>query len=105
MREDCRNFRQAKGKAYNTTHSKSEEEETSDKDHKYLTFVAPHKEFEGSQSYYSESGDKEREELKEAYGLLEETNQNNVKEMNNLKMEKGTLLQKITNLEDKLMEV
>jgi hypothetical protein len=25
--------------------------------------------------------------------------------MNNLKMEKGTLLQKITNLEDKLMEV
>jgi hypothetical protein len=43
--------------------------------------------------------------LKEAYGLLEETNHKNVKEMNNLKMEKGTLLQKITNLEDKLMEV
>jgi Mor family transcriptional regulator len=105
MREDCRNLRHAKGKAYNATHNKSEEEETLDKDQKYLTIVAPHEEFEGSQSYYLESSDKEREELKEAYGLLQETNQKNVKELNNLKMEKGTLLQKIIDLEDKLMEV
>jgi len=105
MREDCRNLRHAKGKAYNATHNKSEEEETLDKDQKYLTIVAPHEEFEGSQSYYLESSDKEREELKEAYGLLQETNQKNVKELNNLKMEKGTLLQKIIDLEDKLMKV
>jgi hypothetical protein len=105
LREDCRNLRQAKRKAFNATHSKSEEDETSDKDQKYLAFVAPHEEFEGSQSYYSKSSNKEREELKEAYGLLQETNQKNVKKLNNLKMEKGTLLQKITDLEDKLMEV
>jgi hypothetical protein len=36
---------------------------------------------------------------------LQETNQKNVKELNNLKMEKGTLLHKIIDLEDKLMEV
>jgi len=77
--EDCRNLRQSKGKAYNATHSKSEEKETSDKDQEYLAFVEPHGEFEGSQSYYSESSDKEREEMKEAYGLLQETNQKNVK--------------------------
>jgi hypothetical protein len=79
MMEDCRNLRQSKGKAYNATHSKSEEKETSDKDQEYLAFVEPHGEFEGSQSYYSESSDKEREEMKEAYGLLQETNQKNVK--------------------------
>jgi len=49
------------GKAYNATHSKSEEKETSDKDQKYLAFVAPHEQFEGSQSYYLESSDKEKE--------------------------------------------
>jgi hypothetical protein len=36
---------------------------------------------------------------------LQETNKKNVKELNNQKMEKGILLQKITDLEDKLMEV
>jgi hypothetical protein len=36
---------------------------------------------------------------------LQQTNKKNVKELNNQKMEKGTLLQKITDLEDKLMEV
>jgi hypothetical protein len=61
MRKDCRNLRQAMGKAYNATHSKSEEKETSDKDQKYLAFVAPHEQFEGSQSYYLESSDKEKE--------------------------------------------
>jgi hypothetical protein len=105
MREDCRNLKQAKGKAYNATYSKFEEKETSDKDQKYLAFVAPHEELEGSQSYYLESSNKGREELKEACGLLQETNKKNVKEPNNLKMEKGTILQKITDLEDRLMEV
>jgi len=36
---------------------------------------------------------------------LKETNQKNMKELNNLKMDKGTLLQKIIDLEDKLMEM
>jgi hypothetical protein len=42
-------FKQAKGKAYNATLSESEEEETPDKDQKFLAFVAPHEESEGSQ--------------------------------------------------------
>jgi hypothetical protein len=49
LRVDCGNFKQAKGKAYNATLSESEEEETPDKDQKFLAFVAPHEESEGSQ--------------------------------------------------------
>jgi hypothetical protein len=37
---------------------------TPDKDQKFLAFVAPHEESEGSQSYYSESSDEDGEELK-----------------------------------------
>jgi hypothetical protein len=36
------------GKAYNTTLSESEEEETLDKDKKFMAFVAAHEESEGS---------------------------------------------------------
>jgi len=61
VRADCENLKQAKSKAYNATLSKSKEEETSDKDSKFLAFVAPHKESVGSQSYYSESNDEDRE--------------------------------------------
>jgi hypothetical protein len=61
VRANYGNLKKAKGKAYNTTLSESEEEETSDKDHKFLAFVAPHEEFEGSQSYYSESSDEDWE--------------------------------------------
>jgi hypothetical protein len=45
------------GKAYNITLSEFEENETSDKDQKFLAFVAPHEESEGSHSYYLESSD------------------------------------------------
>jgi hypothetical protein len=53
VKADCRNLKQAKGKAYNATLNESKEEETLDKDQKFLAFIAPHEESEGLQSYYS----------------------------------------------------
>jgi hypothetical protein len=53
VQEDCGNLKQAKGKAYNATLSEFEEDETPEKDQKFLAFVAPHEELEGSKSYYS----------------------------------------------------
>jgi hypothetical protein len=70
IKADYGNLKQAKGKAYNANLSKFEEHETSDKDQKFLAFVAPHEESEGSHSYYSESNDEDREELKVAYKIL-----------------------------------
>jgi len=58
--------------------------------------------------YYSEHGD---EELKEEYCAmymelmkLRESNQKKVIKLNTMKTERDTLLQKITDLEDKLMD-
>jgi hypothetical protein len=110
VRANCGNLKQAKGKAYNATLSEYEEE-TSDKDQKFLAYVAPHEEFEGSQSYYSESSDEDREELKKAYKILyvkflklRETYQQHVQQLNSLKTERSTMLMKITNLEENLLE-
>jgi hypothetical protein len=110
MKADCGNLKQAKGKAYNATLSESEEE-TSDKDLKFLAFVAPHEESEGSQSYYSKSSDKDREELKEAFKILcvkflklRDMHQQPVQELNSLKTEGSTMLMKITNLEENMLE-
>jgi hypothetical protein len=64
VRADCGNLKQAKGKAYNATLSESKEEETLNKDQKFLAFVTPHEESEGSQLYYSESSNEDGEELK-----------------------------------------
>jgi hypothetical protein len=58
---DCGNLKQAKGKACNSTLSEFEEEETSYKDQNFMAFIAPHEESEGSQSYYLESSDEDRE--------------------------------------------
>jgi hypothetical protein len=66
---DCGNLKQAKGKAYNATFNKSKEEETSDKDQKFLALVAPHEESKGS-FYYSESSDEDRKEIKEACKII-----------------------------------
>jgi hypothetical protein len=63
VRVDCGNLKQAKGKANNATLSESEEDETLEKDQKFLAFVAPHEESEESKSYYSESSDEDGEEL------------------------------------------
>jgi hypothetical protein len=94
VRANCGNLKQAKGKAYNATLSESEEDETSNKDQKFLAFVAPHEESKGSQSYYSESSNENREELKEAYKILyvkflklRETYQQQVQELNSLRIE------------------
>jgi hypothetical protein len=69
-----------------------------------LALIAPHTDSEESLS-------NDEEELKKASGILyiefpklRETNQKNVMELKTMKTEKNTLLQKITNLEGKLMD-
>jgi len=94
-----------KGKAYIATLSnESEKEEESPE--KCLTRVAPHE--NQDDLYCFEHGD---EELKEEYCVmymehmkLRESNQKNVIKLNTMKTERDTLLQKITDLEDKLMD-
>jgi len=78
---------------------------------KNLAFVAPHEDQEDSQSCYLECSDEDGEELKEAYKVLyvkylklKEMNQQHVHELNNLKTERSTLLIKIQDLEEKLLE-
>jgi len=105
MRTECANLKQAKGKAYiGTLCNKSEKEEESPK--KCLTRVAPRENQDNL--YYSEHGD---EELKEEYCVmfmelikLRESNQKKVIQLNTMKTERYTLLQKIMDLEDKLMD-
>jgi hypothetical protein len=105
MRTECANLKQAKGKAYIATLSnESEKEEESPE--KCLTRVAPRE--NQDDLYYSEHGD---EELKEEYCVmymklmkLKESNQKEVIKLNTMKTERDTLLQKITDLEDKLMD-
>jgi hypothetical protein len=105
MRTKCENLKQDKGKAYIVTLSdESEKEEESPE--KCLTCVAPSE--NQDDLYYSEHGD---EELKEEYCVmymelmkLRESNQKKVIKLNMMKTERDTLLQKITDLEDKLMD-
>jgi len=87
-----------------TLSNKFEKEEESPE--KCLTRVAQRE--NQDDLYYSEHGD---EELKEEYCImymelmkLRESNQKKVIKLNTLKTEKYTLLQKITELEDKLMD-
>jgi hypothetical protein len=102
MREDCGNLKQEKEKSLSATLSDdSEEKETPGKDQKFLAFIAPYVDPVKFQSYYSKSSDEE--EQKEAYKILyvkfmklRETNQKNVLELNSMKTERSTLLQKIT---------
>jgi hypothetical protein len=71
--------------------------------------VAPHE--EGVDSYYSEHSDEDGEELKEAYKIfyvefekLRETCKQHIHELNSLQTEKSSLLLKIQDLEEKLLE-
>jgi hypothetical protein len=106
------NLKHTKGKAYNATLSdESEEEETPGQDQKFLAFVAPYEDQEDYQSYYSKSSDGDGEELKEAYKVLyikflklRETRQH-VHELNSLQTEKSSLLLKIQDFEEKLLEI
>jgi hypothetical protein len=73
--------------------------------------VAPHEDHEDSQSYYLERSDEDSEEIKEAYEVLytkflklRETHQQHVHELNSLQIEKSSLLLKIQDLEEKLLE-
>jgi len=109
IRADCENLNQGKGKAYNATLSdQSKEEETPAQD-QFLAFVAPHEEDEDS--YYCEHNDEDGEELKEAYKILyvefkklRETCKQHIQELNSLQTDKSSLLLKIQDLEEKLLE-
>jgi hypothetical protein len=90
---------------------KKKKKKTLGKDQKFLAFVAPHEDQEDSQSYYSERSDEDGEELKEAYKVLNikflkliEIHQQHVHELLSLQTEKSSLLLKIQDLEEKLLE-
>jgi hypothetical protein len=104
---DCGNLKQGKGKAYNETLNDESEEEKAPEQEKFLVFVAPHVEEEDS---YSEHNDNE-EKLKEAYKTLyvefeklRKGRKHHIHDLNNLQIEKSSLLRKIQELEEKLLE-
>jgi hypothetical protein len=85
-----------------------ESEEEAPKSEKFLAFVAPHVEEEDS--YYSEHSDNE-EELKEAYKTLyieyeklREGQKQHLNDLNSLQTEKSSLMLKVQELEEKLLE-
>jgi hypothetical protein len=107
IRADCGNLKKGKGKAYNVTLSDESEEDAPESD-KFLAFVAPYVEEEDS--YYSEHSENEVE-LKEAYKTLykefeklKEGRKQQVNDLNSLHTEKSSLLLKIQELEEKLLE-
>jgi predicted nuclease with TOPRIM domain len=71
--------------------------------------VAPH--VEEADSYYLEHNDEDGEEIKEAYKILyvefeklRETRKKHIHELNSLQTEKSSLLLKIQDLQEKLLE-
>jgi hypothetical protein len=107
IRADCGNLKKGKGKAYNVTLSDESEEEVLEFD-KFLALVSLHVEEEDS--YYSEHSDN-GEELKEAYKTLyieyeklREGRKQHLHDLNSLQTEKTTLLHRIQELEEKLLE-
>jgi len=107
IRADCDNLKKGKGKAYNATLSDEFEEEEAPEQEKFLAFVAPHVEEEYSYSEHSDDG----EELNEAnktlyveYEKLREGRKQHIHDLNNLQTEKSSLLHKIQELEEKLLE-
>jgi archaellum component FlaC len=107
IRADCGNLKKGKGKAYNVTLSDESEEEAPESEN-FLAFVAPHVEEEDS--YYSEHSDN-GEELKEAYKKLYieyeklwEGRKQDLNDLNSLQTEKSSLLLKIQELKENLLE-
>jgi hypothetical protein len=107
IRADCGNLKMSKGKAYNVTLSDESEEDALESE-KFLAFVAPHVEEEDS--YYSEHSDN-GEELEEAYKTLyieyeklREGRKQHLYDLNSLQTEKISLLLRIQELEEKLLE-
>jgi len=107
IRADCGSLKKGKGKAYNVTLSDESEEEALESE-KFLAFIAPHVEEEDS--YYSEYSNN-GEELKEAYKTLyieyeklREGRKQHLYDLNSLQTEKSSLLLRIQELEEKLLE-
>jgi hypothetical protein len=107
IRANCGNLKKGKGKAYNVTLSDESEEDAPESD-KFLAFGAPY--IEKEDSYYSEHSENEVE-LKEAYKTLykefeklKEGRKQHVNDLNSLHTEKSSLLLKIQELEEKLLE-
>lgn len=107
IRANWGNLKKGKGKAYNVTLSDESEEEAPESK-KFLAFVAPL--VEEDDSYYSEHSDNE-EELKEAYKTLyleyeklREGRKQHLYDLNSLQTEKSSLLLRIQELEEKLLE-
>jgi DNA repair exonuclease SbcCD ATPase subunit len=103
----AKHLKKGKGKAYNVTLSDESEEDAPESD-KFLAFVAPY--IEEEDSYYSEHSENEVE-LKEAYKTLykefekqREGRKQHVNDLNSLHTEKSSLLLKIQELEEKLLE-
>jgi hypothetical protein len=107
IRADCENLKKGKGKAYNVTLSDESKEEAPESE-KFMAFVAPHVEEEDS--YYSEHSDNGKE-LNEAYKTLyieyeklREGRKQHLYDLNSLQTEKSSLLLRIQELEEKLLE-
>jgi hypothetical protein len=107
IRVDCGNLKKGKGKAYNVTLSDESEEDALESEI-FLAFVAPHDEEEDS--CYSEHSDNEVE-LKEAYKTLyleyeklREGCKQYLYDLNTLQTEKSSLLLRVQELEEKLLE-
>jgi uncharacterized coiled-coil DUF342 family protein len=108
IRADCGNLKKGKGKAYNVTLSDESEEEAPESE-KFLAFVAPL--VEEKDSYYSEHSDN-GDELKEAYKTLyveyeklREGRKQHLHDLNSLQTEKSSLLLRIQELKEKLLEM
>jgi hypothetical protein len=105
---DFGNLKKGKGKAYNVILSDESEVEEAPESEKFLTFVAPL--VEEKDSYYSEHSDN-GDELKEAYKTLyveyekmREGRKHHLHDLNSLQTEKSSFLQKIQELDEKLLE-
>jgi hypothetical protein len=110
IKTKCANLKKLKEKAFNATLSdESEKEEETLEQEKFLAFVAPFEEKEGSQSYYSENNDED--DMQTAYQLqyieflkLREKYKQQVLDLNSLRTENTTMLIKINDLEERLLE-
>jgi hypothetical protein len=108
IRADYGNLKKGKGKAYNVTLSDESEEEKAPESEKFLAFVAPL--VEDEDSYYSKHSDN-GDELKQAYKTLyveheklREGRKQHLHDLNSLQNEKSSLLRKIQELEEKLLD-
>jgi hypothetical protein len=110
IRTECTNLKKQIGKACNATlNDESKKAEETPEEKKFLAFVAPHEDKEDSESYCSENS--EEEDMQSAYQLqyveflkLWEKYKQQVLKLNSLKTEKTSMLIKINDLEERLLE-